>query len=109
MRIVVRCPNCAEVRVEANAVVLRNCMDTDQWSYRFRCPECDRTTVASTGRRSGLAAAAVGVAVETWQLPRPSVTPAGAPFTALDALALRATLNERDWFETLRHVDARLT
>ena len=107
MRIVVRCPDCAAVRVEANAVVLRKCIDTDQWSYRFRCPRCARTTVASTGRRAGLAAAAAGVAIETWQLPRPSVTPTGPPFTELDGLALRAALNERDWFETMRRVDAR--
>jgi hypothetical protein len=105
MRIRVRCTDCGEMLTEPDAVTLRNCVDSDTWSYRFRCPRCARVTAAPITRQSAFDAATAGVEVEMWTLPAGS-SPTGPAFTAVDVMALRAALLEPDWFETLLAVDA---
>ena len=67
--IVVRCRDCGEVRVDPGDVTLRDCVDDDGWSDRFRCPECARVSVAPTNRPASLEAAIAGATVERWHLP----------------------------------------
>ena len=38
----VLCPDCSVVRVPANEVTLRNCVDDGRWDYWFLCPSCGR-------------------------------------------------------------------
>ncbi len=102
-RLVVSCVDCGTTRVTPNAVTLRHCVDTGDWSYRFCCPACHRTTVASTNRRAALDATARGGALETWTLPLPEHAISGEPFTEADLVELRAQLNASDsttWLQT---------
>ena len=104
VRILVSCPDCSQVRVCPGDVTLRNCVDDDSWTYRFRCPSCKRLAVGPASRSACFEAVAAGAAVESWHLPAElsEHRDNGPALTQLDALALRATLGEPDWFETLQ-------
>ena len=103
MRIIVKCFECAQQRVDAAAVTIRNCTDDDQWSYRFICPQCQLPTVAATHAEGALAAVAAGSSLETWRLPAELAehAPSGPAFTAADQIELRLALAEPDWIEAL--------
>ena len=62
----VTCPECGVVRVKADRVVVRNCVDDGTWSYRARCSECDTIFLGATPENLALAALAAGVVPETW-------------------------------------------
>src|SRR5689334_4933105 len=64
----VTCPACGVVRVLADHVVVRNCIDDRSWSYRARCSRCDRMFVGPTPEGLALPAVAAGLAVELWRL-----------------------------------------
>ena len=44
----VTCPACGVVRVRADRVVVRHCLDDQSWSYRALCSQCDTMFVART-------------------------------------------------------------
>ncbi len=100
----VTCPACGVVRVRANRVVVRNCVDDQTWSYRARCSGCDTTFVGMTPAALALPAVAAGLVVELWSLPVPSFRHSGSAIEAVDALELHLALLEPDWFEELSRV-----
>ncbi len=102
-RIQVMCDDCARVRVRADRVTVRTCVDTDRWSYRFVCPRCHQMNVAPTSERAGLAATAAGATFEVWWLPlEVHERRSGPPLTLTDLFNLVAGLDEPDWFDELR-------
>ncbi len=103
----VTCPTCGVVRVRAERVVIRNCVDDQTWSYRARCSQCDTTFLGVTPEALALPALAAGVAVETWTLPVPSPRRAGAPLRAADAVELHLDLLADDWFDRLLRLQPR--
>jgi len=92
--VVIDCPDCGIGLIAASEVVLRSCVERDDWQYRARCPHCRCTFVAATTRPAAAAAAAAGATVEYWGLPaelgeRPSGAP---PFTVDDVTRTVALL-----------------
>ncbi|HEV7524155.1 MAG TPA: hypothetical protein VGP92_04280 [Acidimicrobiia bacterium] len=101
----VTCPACGVVRVKADRVVVRNCLDDRSWSYRALCSQCDTTFVGNTPAALALPAVAAGLAVELWTLPTPSARHSGSALHAVDALELHLALLEPDWFEQLASME----
>jgi hypothetical protein len=101
----VTCPVCGIVRVRADLVVVRNCVDDQSWSYRARCSQCDTLFVGTTPAALALPAVAAGLAVELWTLPTLSARHSGSAIHAVDALELHLALLEPDWFEQLARVE----
>jgi hypothetical protein len=100
----VTCPECGIVRVRADRVVLRRCVDDELWSYRARCSSCEVTFIGSTPASLALPAVAAGVGLELWSLPRPSARATGSPLRSLDVLELHLALLEPDWFDQMASV-----
>ncbi|GIU90942.1 MAG: hypothetical protein KatS3mg010_2041 [Acidimicrobiia bacterium] len=93
--VLIDCPDCGVGRVAACQVVLRSCVEHDEWQYRARCPHCHCTFVAGTTGAAAAAAAAAGASVEYWELPAElRERPSGAPQLTVDdvtrAIALLA-------------------
>ena len=103
----VTCPSCGAVRVRADHVVVRKCIDDRSWSYRARCSQCDTMFVGTTPEALALPALAAGLAIELWRLPQPSGRRPGAPMQAVDALELHFALLEPDWFDRWTGVEPR--
>ncbi len=101
----VTCPTCGVVRVRADRVVVRNCVDDQTWSYRARCSECETTFIGFTPAALALPAVAAGLVVESWTLPVPSPRHSGSPLHAVDALGLHLAMLETDWFDQLARVE----
>ncbi len=98
----VECSDCGHVKVAPNDVTIRNCIDTDDWSYRFVCPACGVRSAAATKPAQALAAMCEGAEFETWTLPAEAYErPDGPPLTLVDVLELRLLLIEPDWIEQL--------
>jgi hypothetical protein len=100
----VTCPECGIVRVRADRVVLRRCVDDELWSYRARCSSCEVTFIGSTPASLALPAVAAGVGLELWSLPRPSARATGSALRSLDVLELHLALLEPDWFDRMASV-----
>jgi uncharacterized Zn finger protein len=101
-KIVVRCPDCGESRVQVGEVTLRECVDTGGWTYRARCPQCGVLFVDVTQRDAALRVLVAGAPVESWLLPAElDERPDGPPLTLTDLLELHLLLLEPDWFEQL--------
>jgi len=101
-RIVVRCSRCGDVRVPANEVTIRNCVDDDTWSYWFNCPSCNCRSAASARRGPALDAICAGATLKTWRLPaEPNERPGGPPLTLIDLFELRRLLLTPDWIDHL--------
>jgi len=101
----VTCPTCGVVRVRADLVVVRNCVDDQSWSYRARCSKCDTTFVGGTPEALARPAVAAGLAIELWTLPKPSARRSGSPLRAVDVLELHLALLDSDWFDQLSRVE----
>ncbi len=101
----VTCPTCGVVRVRADLVVMRNCINDESWTYRARCSQCDTLFIGITPEALALSAIAAGLRVELWALPVSSPRYSGAPIHAVDALELHLALLEPDWFEQLERVE----
>lgn len=100
MRVVVKCPDCAELRVGPSDVTVRNCLDDDGWSYRFTCPACRRPVVAPTNRRAAVEAIAAGSSLENWRFPlERNECPDSPPLSLEDLVELHQLLSEPDWFD----------
>ena len=100
--IVANCTTCGHVRVAPCDVTIRNCVDSDEWSYWFRCPTCQRRAAGTTHRGPALDAILSGSAFETWRTPAEVFErPEGSPFTYADVLELRLRLIEPDWTDEL--------
>jgi hypothetical protein len=96
------CPTCGEVKVGLREVTIRNCVDTDEWSYWFACGSCRLRAAGSTNRRAAIDAVCAGSNFETWQLPAELHERSDAPpLTFVDLLELQLALIEPDWIDRL--------
>jgi hypothetical protein len=100
--IIVSCRDCGQARMPLEDVTVRGCLDDDQWSYRFTCPECGLPTVEATSVTRALDAVEIGVSVETWRYPSELDEEHDGPLLNLvDVLELHRALIEPDWFDAL--------
>jgi hypothetical protein len=106
LQIVVKCPDCGELRVSPREVTVRNCVDNGTWSYRFTCPSCHGRTVGKSVEIALLNAVGAGANLEEWTLPTELLErPDGAPFTLVDVLELHLAMLEPDWFDEISCCD----
>src|SRR4029079_6672086 len=68
-RVVVACPKCDTVRVPPDEICVQWCVDTDDWTYRSRCPKCRALLHASTSERLAGVVVGMGARLESWSLP----------------------------------------
>ncbi len=102
VRVRVSCSACGHLNVTPADVTIRNCIETDAWSYAFTCPRCRIRDAAPTSRRAALAAISAGATMQTWRLPAEiSERRDGPPLTFVDLLELRLMLIEPDFIEQL--------
>jgi hypothetical protein len=98
------CPDCEQVRVDPNAVTVRVCMDTVEWSYWFVCPLCEHRAAAPTHQGPALEAISAGSPFESWRLPAElSECHDGPPIQLFDLLELKLDLMQPNLVEALRH------
>jgi hypothetical protein len=92
----VRCPSCADVRIDATRLTIRVCTDTKQWSYCFLCPVCGHAVAHESD--NGMLAEISGMGVKTvvWHLPGElsEPKPGGRPFTWDDLLDFHLLLQD---------------
>ncbi len=101
-RLRVNCPACGDVKVTPHEVTIRNCVETDEWSYWFACRGCGLRAAGSTTRRAALDAVSAGANFATWQFPAELYERSGArPLTWLDLLEMRLALIEPDFIDEL--------
>src|SRR5690348_3278038 len=101
-QIIVNCRDCGQTRVTIDEVTVRQCLDDEQWSYRFRCEECGRPTVEPTSESRARDALELGVALEVWRYPAELLEPhAGPPLELDDLLEFHRALDTPGWFESL--------
>jgi hypothetical protein len=84
----VRCPSCADVRIDARNLTIRVCTDTKQWSYCFRCPACGYAVAHDSDNGVLAEISGMGVTTVVWHLPAElsEPRPTGPPFTWDDVL-----------------------
>jgi hypothetical protein len=88
------------VRVPANEVTLRNCVDDGRWDYRFLCPRCGRLSAGESTSWLAVEAFAAGSALEVWHLPAELREPRdGPPLSLVDLVELHLALAEPDWYD----------
>ena len=91
------------MRVAPEAVTVRACLDTEEWSYRFTCPKCQLRTVGACATERLMDAMNAGADFEAWSLPAEfEERPDGPPLNAFDVLELHRLLLEPDWFSRVR-------
>jgi hypothetical protein len=97
------CPDCEQVRIDPDAVTVRVCMDTIEWSYWFVCPLCAHRAAAPTHQGPALEAIAAGSPFESWRLPAElSESHDGPPIQLFDLLELKLDLMQPNLVEALR-------
>ncbi len=98
----VMCPTCGEVKVAPGDVTIRNCVETDKWSYWFVCDRCRLRAAGATNRRAALDAVGAGSKFDTWRLPAELNERSDAPpLTWVNVLELRLALIEPDCLDEL--------
>ncbi|MBP7928436.1 MAG: hypothetical protein KAZ88_01020 [Acidimicrobiia bacterium] len=96
------CPDCGDVVLTTADVTVRRCVDTDEGSYRFRCPHCELTVTKTAPRDVVDVLLGSGVALEEWSLPAELAELRDGPeLTMDDLLAFHELLDRQDWFDTL--------
>lgn len=103
-----QCPDCGEVVVPLQSVVLRRNIDDDTWSYRMLCPDCGLPSVFEVTTRLAELIHGLGLTVERWSYPvelldRPC---RGNTIQPADLKRLVRLLDEEDWFDRLLAMDS---
>ena len=102
LRVVVKCPDCVDVRMPPEDVTIRLCVDDECWSYRFACPGCGLPANSPTSEQAASAALDAGCPLERWRLPAELLERHdGPPLTIADLSELHQLLLRVDWFDAL--------
>jgi hypothetical protein len=103
MLVRVSCPTCGQVKVAPRELTIRNCVETDEWSYCFLCHGCSLRASGVTQRGAALDTVCAGAKFESWHLPAElHERPDAPPLAWVDVLELRLALIEPDWIDRLR-------
>lgn len=108
-RIRASCPDCGEVDLRPDEVLLQIVRADDGdvgdgSTYRFSCPDCDGTVEKPADERIAQLLTTGGVAVEeavASRPPHPEAPPGGPALTHDDLLDFHLSLQGDDWFEEL--------
>ncbi len=108
-RIRASCPDCGEVDLRPEQVVLQLVRAddgdvTDGSTYRFSCPDCDGVVEKPADERIAQLLATGGVEVEEAGPilpPHPELLPGGPALTHDDLLDFHLALQADDWFDEL--------
>jgi ribosomal protein S27AE len=106
------CPRCGAVRLTAEDVTVRVCVDDGAGAYRFRCPSCGSAVVHEASLAICALLRDAGCREESWRLPAElAERPGGlAPaFTTDDLLDFHLLLQGDDWTSSLITARPRLT
>jgi len=97
------CPTCGPVRVVADEVAVRVCVDHQSRTYAFRCPACGLRTASPADDHIVAVLTAAGASFDVWYLPDElrEARPGGDPLTNDDLLDFHLLLERQDWFERL--------
>lgn len=108
MQIRAQCADCGVVRLTLPDLLVRVGLDTQHWSYCFRCPTCRRANARDSDEATLEALVSLGAPVQHWHLPAELLEPRplGAALTLDDLLDFHLHLQHTDWFDLL-HTDAR--
>ena len=93
------CPDCGDVEMTTDDVIVRVCTADNQGSYSFRCPDCRMTVIkiAESGIIDMLIAS--GVEMATWSPPAELHEPRdGEPITHDDLLDFHDLLADDELF-----------
>jgi hypothetical protein len=71
------CDHCGDVELTTADLEVRICIDDNQGSYSFRCPDCDIVVVKTAEPRTIDLLVASGVSYATWNLPLELFEPRG--------------------------------
>ena len=97
------CEVCGPYRVSATQVTVRHRLDDGSWSYRVRCPGCQRSIVAAVRPRVALQLLLAQAPFETWSLPADECEHGTGPAISIAELEqLHADLERADVVELLR-------
>lgn len=97
------CGECGDVELTTADVRVRVCLEDNQGSYSFRCPQCRMAVVKLAEPRIVDLLVASGVELSTWSLPAELSEPrVGEPISHDDLLDFHELLNRDDsWFTAL--------
>jgi len=97
------CDGCGPFRVAATSVTVRQRLDDGTWSYRVRCPSCERWMLASMRPRVALQLLLARAPFEAWSLPDSARECGhGEPVSIYELPQLRADLARIDVVDVLR-------
>lgn len=108
MQVRAQCADCGVVRLTLPDLLVRVGMDTQHWSYCFRCPACGRATAHDSDEETLEVLISLGAPVQHWHVPAEllEARPVGAILSLDDLLDFHILLQRADWFELLT-TDAR--
>ncbi len=94
------CPSCGDVQLTSGDLTVRVCADTEQGSYSFHCPDCDRAVAKDASQRIVDLLVSSGVRMQVWRLPAEAREHrAGPALTPDDLLDFHLLLQQEGWFE----------
>ncbi len=94
------CPDCGDVEVTTQDMTVRVCVDNNEGSYVFRCPDCIMMVSKQAEQRIVDLLVSSGVKVEPWSLPSELREQPGADrLTHDDLLDFHELLEGDRWFD----------
>lgn len=95
-----QCPNCGDVILEADNLNVRICVETQEGSYNFNCPMCEKAVSKSSSQEIIDLLVASGVSKTEWNLPLElKEHKAGPSITLDDILDFHILLENDTWIE----------
>ena len=96
------CPSCGDVQLTSGDLTVRVCADTEQGSYCFRCPECERGVAKEASQRIIDLLVSSGVRMQVWRVPAEVHEERRGPaLTPDDLLDFHLMLQGEAWFDGL--------
>lgn len=97
-----QCPDCGDVHLVADDLVVRVCADDESGAYTFQCPDCDRPVAKSASRRIVELLVSSGVEMQVWRRPLELDEHHDGPAISPDELLdFHLGLQRDDWFDEL--------
>jgi len=105
-----QCPDCGDVQLTAEDLVVRVCADDETGSYTFQCPACERPVAKSASERIVELLVSSGVQMQVWRRPLELSEPRSGPAICFDDLLdFHLCLERPGWFDELSEMVRRST